>query len=204
MRHGWWRVVLATAAFSLVVPIGFVALPLAALLVATRPAGVASVLAVALATLGAWTLLPAPGDRLGTLEAAFALCAAVAFAGGAVLAPAGRWRQAVRAVLWAAAATLGLAWAAWGGIAWGELHWELTRAATVAAFTAISLVPRLYSVVEPLVRLFSDAAPVLLVLQTLVGLALAWSWHARLEFAPAPVPSMTEGQSPTPIVPSHT
>ena len=201
MRHGWWRLVLATAAFSLVVPIGFVTLPLAALLVATRP-GPAWLLALALAALGAWTLLPAPGDRLGTLEAAFALCAAVAFAGGAVVAPAGRWRQAVRAVLWAGAATLGLAWAAWGGIAWGELHWELTRAATVAAFSAISLVPRLYSVVEPLVRLFSDAAPVLLVLQTLVGLALAWSWHARLEFASAP--SLSEGQSPTPIVPSHT
>ena len=204
MRHGWWRVVLATAAFSLVVPIGFVALPLAALLVATRPAGTASVLALALAALGAWTLLPASGDRLGTLEAAFALSAAVAFAGGAVLAPAGRWRQAVRAVLWAAAATLGLAWAAWGGIAWGELHWELTRAATVAAFTAISLVPRLFSVLEPLVRLFSDAAPGLLVLQTLAGLALAWSWHTRLEFAPAPASSRSEGQSPSPIVPSHT
>src|SRR5207247_1787250 len=123
-----WRLVLGTAAFSLVAPVGFVALPLAALFIATRPApGIAWGVAVALAAFGAWTLLPAPGDRLGTLEAAFALWAAVAFAGGNLLAPVGLWRQSVRALLWAGAATLGLATVAWGGIAWSELHWEATR-----------------------------------------------------------------------------
>jgi len=198
----WWRLVLGTAAFSLVAPVGFVALPLAALLVATRPApAIAWGVAVALAALGAWTLLPAPGDRLGTLAAAFAVCAAVAFAGGNLLAPAGLWRQSLRALLWAGAATLGLATVAWGGIAWSELHWEATRQATVDAFAVIALVPGTFSLMEPLVRLLSGAAPVLLALQTLAGLALAWFWHARLDLATAPVAALADG---TPVLPSHT
>jgi len=198
----WWRLVLGTAAFSLVAPVGFVALPLAALFIATRPApGIAWGVAVALAAFGAWTLLPAPGDRLGTLEAAFALWAAVAFAGGNLLAPVGLWRQSVRALLWAGAATLGLATVAWGGIAWSELHWEATRKATVDAFAVITLMPGAFSLMEPLVRLLSDAAPVILAVETLAGLALAWFWHARLHLATAPVASLARGSS---VLPSHT
>ena len=202
MPRRWWRLLLGTAAFSLVAPVGFVALPLAALLVATRPApAIAWGVAVALAALGAWTLLPAPGDRLGTLAAAFAVCAAVAFAGGNLLAPVGLWRQSLRALLWAGAATLGLATVAWRGIAWSELHWEATRKATVGAFAVIALAPGTFSMMEPLVRLLSSAAPVLLALQTLAGLALAWFWHARLDLAPAPVVALADG---TPVLPSHT
>ncbi len=202
MPRRWWRLVLGTAAFSLVAPVGFVALPLAALLIATRPApGIAWGVAVALAAFGAWTLLPAPGDRLGTLEAAFALWAAVAFAGGNLLAPVGLWRQSVRALLWAGAATLGLATVAWGGIAWSELHWEATRKATVDAFAVITLMPGAFSLMEPLVRLLSDAAPVILAVETLAGLALAWFWHARLDLATAPVASLARGSA---VLPSHT
>jgi len=218
VRRGWWRLVLGTAAFSLVVPIGFVALPLAALLVATRPApSVVRGLALGLAGLGAWTLFPAPGDRLATLQAAFALCAAVAFAGGALLAPVGLWRQAVRALLWAGAATAALAWAAWGGISWSELHWEATRRATVTVFAAIAFVPEAFSVMESLVRLLSNVAPAVLAVETVVGLALAWHWHTRLAAVPltaldrlAAAPpdvaevSLSDGQPGTPVVPNHT
>jgi len=217
VRRGWWRLVLGTAAFSLVVPIGFVALPLAALLVASRPApGVVWGLALGLAGLGAWTLFPAPGDRLAALQAAFALCAAVAFAGGALLAPVGLWRQAVRALLWAVAATAALAWAAWGGIPWSELHWEATRNATVTVFSAIAFVPSAFSAMEALIRLLSDLPPVALALKTVVGLALAWHWHARLAPAllaaldrlAAPAPEARDAslsaQPGSPVVPNHT
>ena len=116
-----------------------------------------------------------------------------------------RWVLGRRCVegrrLWAGAATLGLATVAWGGIAWSELHWEATRQATVDAFAVIALLPGTFSLMEPLVRLLSGAAPVLLALQTLAGLALAWFWHARLDLAPAPVAALADGKT---VLPSHT
>ena len=155
-------------------------------------------------------------SRLATLQAAFALCAAVAFAAGALLAPVGLWRQAVRALLWAGAATAALAWAAWGGIPWSELHWEATRNATVAVFSAIAFVPSAFTAMESLIRLLSDLPPVALALKTVVGLALAWRWHARLASAllaaldrlAAPATEARDAslsaQPGSPVVPNHT
>jgi hypothetical protein len=196
-RPGVWRLTLGTAAFAVVAPIGLAALPLAMLLVATRPRpGYEWAVALGLAALGAWSLVPAPGDRRGTVVAVFALLVAVAFTGGTLLAPVGFLRQAVRAGLWAAAATAVLAWAVWGGLDWRELRWEATRSATVAVFTVVGFVPRLFQVVKPVVRVFGDAAPLWLALQTWAGLAVARGWHGRLAPAPAPAPLAAPAEVP--------
>ena len=69
---------------------------------------------------------------------------------------------------------------------------------------------------EALIRLLSDLPPVALALKTVVGLALAWHWHARLAPAllaaldrlAAPAPEARDAslsaQPGSPVVPNHT
>jgi hypothetical protein len=187
LRAGWWRLVLGTAAFALFAPgaLGLIALPLAALLLAAglqRPRDVAIALLVAATGLGflAWSARDALDAALG----AYALIVAAAFAGGALLAPAGVLRQTLRAMLWGAVGTGALGLAFRGVGFWNELHWSAVRQASSALRLAVQIQPESYSLFEPLVRFFGDAFPGLVALQTFAALALAWQWHARIAAAP--------------------
>lgn len=187
-RGRWWRLVVGTAAFALLAPaaLSLVALPLAALLVA---AGLERLRERATAVLvgGAGFLLLAgvATDPLDAALGAYTLIVAAAFAGGALLAPGGVLRQAVRATLWGIAGTGALGLGLRGSAFWGELHWSAVRQASSAVRFAVQLRPDAYPVFEPMVRFFGEAFPGLVALQTLAALALAWQWHARL--APRPL-----------------
>src|SRR5881394_1599280 len=74
-------------------------------------------------------LLAFPGGRLSAVIAAYTVILAVAFAAGALLAPAPFLRQALRAVSVSGAATALLVQLIWGAAGWGALAWEATREA---------------------------------------------------------------------------
>jgi len=187
VRAGWWRLVLGTAAFALLAPgaLGLVALPLAALLVAAglhRPRDAAIALLVAAIGLAfvAWSAR----DTLAAALGAYALIVAAAFTGGALLAPAGVLRQALRAMLWGAAGTGALGLVLRGTGFWNELHWSAVRQTSSALRVAVQVQPDAYALFEPLVRFFGDAYPGFVALQTFAALAIAWQWHVRLAAAP--------------------
>ena len=76
--------------------------------------------------------------------------------------------------------------------------------------------PSAFTAMESLIRLLSDLPPVALALKTVLGLALAWHWHARLASAllaalhrlAAPATEARDAslsaQPGSPVVPNHT
>jgi predicted membrane protein DUF2232 len=190
-RGQWWRLVLGTITLLLLAPasLGLIALTLAALLVAaggarsrTREGAVAVGAAGIGLAMVVWSSSRA--DPLATALGAYSLLVAVAFAGGATLAPAGVLRQAFRAVCWAVAGVGLLGLVVRGTAFWTELHWSAVRETSNALRVLVPLRPEAYSLFEPLVRFVSQAYPALVVLQTFAGLALAWQWHVRLALVP--------------------
>jgi hypothetical protein len=186
-RARWGRLVAGTVAFSLLAPtaIGLVALPLAALLIAAGLERPRDRMIAGLA--GGSGLLLAAGvatDPLGAALGAYSLIVAAAFAGGALLRPAGMLRQAVRAMLWGVLGTGLLGLAVRGTAFWGELHWSVVRQASSTVRFAVQLRPETYTVFEPMVRFFDEAFPALVALLTLAALTLAWQWHVRLSARP--------------------
>src|SRR6266702_3100350 len=150
-RLSRWRLAVGVLLFAALAPLSLVALPLAALLVAARPA-----------TRGEW----------------------VAFAAGARLSRKGFWPLALRACLYAAAGvTLLVAWSRAGPALWTEVQWEATRDASRAMRYVVEVAPGLYPAFEPAVRLLA-AWPLWLVIESLVGLALAWRSHAVIARTP--------------------
>src|SRR6266571_1613908 len=152
-RLSRWRLAVGVLLFAALAPLSLVALPLAALLVAARPA-----------TRGEWV--------------------AVALAGGARLSRKGFWSLALRACLYAAAGvTVLVAWSRAGPALWTEVQWEATRDASRAMRYVVEVAPGLYPAFEPAVRLLA-AWPLWLVVESLVGLALAWRSHAVIARTP--------------------
>lgn len=190
-RGQWWRLVLGTIVLLPFAPgsLDLVAPTLAALLVAsavgsrrTRELAIAAVLAgLSLAAI-VWSSSKA--DPLARALCTYSLLAAAAFAGGALLAPAGVLRQAFRAVCWAIAGVGLLGLIVRGAAFWTELHWSALRQTSSAFRTIVPLRPDAYPLLEPLVRFMSDAFPAFVILQTFAGLALAWQWHVRLAQVP--------------------
>src|SRR5206468_33658 len=81
---------------------------------------------------------------------------------------------AARACLYAAAGvTVLVAWSRAGPGLWTEVQWEATREASRAMRYVVEVAPGLYPAFEPAVRLLA-AWPLWLVVESLVGLALAW------------------------------
>ena len=191
MGGRWWRLALGTMVLLPLTPgsLDLAALTLAALLLAsgsgahrTRELAIAAVAAgIGLSTV-AW--ISSTADPLATALGVFSLLAAVAFTGGALLAPAGALRQAFRAVCWAVAGVGLLGLAVRGSTFWTELHWSAVRDASGALRTLVPLQPGAYPMFEPLVRLVSQARPGLVILQTFAGLSLAWQWHVRIADVP--------------------
>lgn len=190
-RGQWWRLALGTMVLAPFTPgsLNLVALTLSALLFAagkgarrTREHAIAAVAAgVGLATV-VWS--SSTTDPLATALGAYSLLAAVAFTGGALLAPAGVLRQAFRAACWAVLGVGVLGLIVRGTGFWTELHWSAVRDTSDALRAMVPLQPEAYSLFEPLVRLVSQAYPGLVILQTFAGVALAWQWHVRIAQEP--------------------
>jgi hypothetical protein len=165
-------------------------LPLAALLIAgTDRSGRGLPIGAALATISIGVMLVTGGEgagpnRLAGFTNAYIVLVTAAFIGAVVLKPATLLRQAVRAVLVGGAATALLAQLLWGADGWRALAWEATRDAGLAMRFVVERTPNAFTAYEPVVRFVSLMTPGILVLQTLAGFALAWSWHQRLVTVP--------------------
>lgn len=190
-RGQWWRLVLGTIVLLPFSPgsLDLVAPTLAALLVAAGAGSRRSrehAIAAVLAGLGLAAIIwsSSKADPLARALSTYSLLAAVAFVGGALLAPAGVLRQAFRAVCWAVVGVGLLGLLVRGAGFWTELHWSALRQTSSAFRTIVPLRPDAYPLLEPLVRLMTDAFPAFVILQTFAGLALAWQWHVRLAQVP--------------------
>lgn len=165
--------------FAAVAPVSFVAVPFAALLVASRPASRREWVVAGLAGAAAATLLLAPErGLLDGVARAWIVLVTVAFVTTARLRTAGFWPLALRSCLYAGAGIAVLAPAAAGWAVWRQVEWEATRDASRSMRYVVEIAPRLYPAFEPAVRVVAGSWPVWLVLATLAGLALAWRGHA--------------------------
>ena len=187
-----WGLVFATIAFGLFAfgLLGLVALALAALLLA---AGLSEsrerVIAVLVGGAGLTFILASPAGAFAAALGAYSLMVAAAFAGGALLAPAGLWRQAIRATLWGVVGTAALGRGLRGTRFWAELQWDVSHQASSAVRSVVERWPDSYPMYEPMVHFFGTAFPGLLALETLAALTLAWQWHQRLATAPLGAPA---------------
>ncbi|OLC07678.1 MAG: hypothetical protein AUH34_00930 [Gemmatimonadetes bacterium 13_1_40CM_70_12] len=169
-REGRWRLLLGTAAFVVWAPPSLLGLPLAGLLLATRPRTTAEWgTAGGVGLLSAGLLLLPATDLLTGFVRAYTVLVAAAFVVVTLFAvgEATLLGRAIRAGLIGGVAAVVLARVQLGGSAWDALHWE------------------------PVVRFVSDRVPATLALQTLAGLTLAWQWHrrvARHPLGPPPAP----------------
>jgi hypothetical protein len=162
-----------------------VALPFAGLVAAGRPRSRREWLAVALAGGAGIAVLARPeAGLLDALGRAWSVLISVAFAVGATLRPLRFWPVALRACLYTAAGVALLGPVVAGPAVWQEVQWETTRSASAVVRRAIEIVPGLYPAFEPTVRLLADGWPVWLMLETLIGLALAWRGYARFARGP--------------------
>jgi hypothetical protein len=188
-----WGLMFATFAFGVMAfgLLGLLALAFAALLGAaglSRPRE--RVVAILVGAAGLGLVLSTAADVLDAAVGAYSLIVAAAFAGGALLAPAGVWRQATRATLWGVAATAGLGLALRGSRFWAELQWSVMHQTSSAMRTVVEWRPDSYRIYEPMVHFLSTAFPGLLALQTLAALTLAWQWHQRIATVPLGAPAV--------------
>ncbi len=121
---------------------------------------------------------------LDALGRAWSVLIAAAFTVGATLRPPRFWPLALRTCLYTAAGVAVLGPAVAGPAVWQEVQWEATRGASGVVRRVIEVVPGLYPAFEPTVRLIADGWPVWLMLETLVGLALAWRGYTRFARGP--------------------
>lgn len=190
-RGRGWGLLFATIAFGLLAfgLLGLVALALAALLLASSDARPRErVTALVVGAVGLVFVLATAADPFDAALGAYTLIVAAAFAGGALLAPTGVWRQAIRAILWGVAGTGVLGLAVRGSHFWSELQWNVMHQTSSAVRTVVQRWPDSFPMYEPMVNFFGTAFPGLLVLQTLAALALAWQWHERLASHPLQPP----------------
>lgn len=182
--RGRWRLAVGAIAFVLWAPVSLVGVPLAALLVATRPQGRARSLTIAVAVMAAAFLLGTSGNPLGAMYAAWAVLVAAAFLGGVLLSPAPFWRQATRATALAALALAGLATLLWGSDWLALLRWEATHQAQAATRVVRWMRPDAFAVLDAVARFAGTTFPATLALQAVAGLALAWQLHVRVAEQP--------------------
>ena len=187
-----WGLTFATIGFGVLAfgLLGLLALAFAALLGAaglSRPRE--RVVAILVGAAGLGLVLSTAVDLLDATVGAYSLLVAAAFAGGALLAPAGVWRQAIRATLWGVVATAGLGLALRGSHFWAELQWSVLHQTSSAVRVVVARWPDSYPLYEPMVHFFGTAFPGLLALQSLAALTLAWQWHQRIAATPLGAPA---------------
>jgi hypothetical protein len=165
--------------------LGLLALSLAALLLAAGPTRRWERVLIALLTsVGVLFIVSLAQDPIDAAVGTYSLIVAAAFAGGALVAPGGPMRQALRAMLWGIAGTGALGMLVRGPGFWSELHWSAVRQATTLVGSVIERRPEIAPVFTPFVQFLGDGFPGLLVLGSLAGLALAWQWHVRIAARP--------------------
>lgn len=183
----WWRIALGTLAFLVLAVFtrGLLALTLAALLWGAGPTRwwERSLMAL-LVAVGLVFIIPPTLDPLDAALGTYAVIVAAAFTGGALLAPGGVLRQALRASLWGVAGTGALGLLLRGTAFWQELHWSTVREVTTTVGYLVEQRPELAAFSPGFVQFFADAFPALLVLSTLAALLLAWQWHVRITQRP--------------------
>jgi hypothetical protein len=186
-RGSWWRVVAALVAFLLWAHPSFVGLPYAALLFLVPPVQQDSrapwtfALAgfVGAVSAGLLVLTSADEGRLGAVTSAFIVLVTAAFVLTVLLQPRRFLRMGVRAVLLGMAATLVLVQVIWGTSGIAGLHWEVMRGASGTMRIVVAILPQWFGLYEPAVRIITLSWPIVLGLQGLAGLALAWHLHRR-------------------------
>lgn len=189
-----WRLAVGVLAFATVAPVSLLGLPFAALVVAARPTTRREWLVAALAGGVSVALLATPETGLrDAVTRAWIVLVSVAFAAWAAVRPTGFWALAWRACLYAGAGVAVLANAVGGPGVWAEVQWEATRAASGGMRRVVEVAPSLYPVFEPTVRLLASGWPVVLLLETLAGLALAWWGHQLVARTPLGPPRVAPG-----------
>ena len=197
-RGGLGRLVLAAAAFGLFAPAPLFALPLAALLIASRPETRAErVTAVLAGGISLWWLL-VPGELPEQVVRATAVLSTAAFAAASLATRASFIHRALLA-LGVAAVGVGALFLAhdWS---WGALHWWVQyrtgyatrfalaqlRAASGGPGTAGygALGDQFDAWLNRSVAFVADNFPALVALQVLGGLAIATAWYHRLASRP--------------------
>lgn len=201
-RDQWWPLALGTLAFF-VLPLlplafykggilpafGLLPLSLAALLWAAGPTRWWERSLVGLLVLfGLVFTIPADLMPFDAAIGAYSVVAAAAFAGGALLAPRGVLRLALRAALWGAAGTGALGLLLRGRFFWTEIHWSTVRATTLTVSYMVERQPALAQYSAGIAQFLADALPAVLLLITLAALLLAWQWHVRLSRQPLGLP----------------
>lgn len=184
-RGSWWRVIVALLAFLLWAHPSFVGLPYAALLFLAPPrephAAWAHLLAgfIGVVSAGLLVLTSADGGRLGAVTSAYVVLVTAAFVTLVLLRARSFIRMGVRAVLAGMAGTLLLVQVIWGPSGVGGLRWEVTRAASGTMRIVVAILPQWFGLYEPAVRIITGSWPLVLGLQGLAGLAIAWHLHRR-------------------------
>ncbi len=200
---GLVRVVVGVIAFSLVAPIGLVALPLATLTAASHPrAGRSLLIGIAAAVAAAWWLV-VPGELPGQTVRAAAVIATAAFAVSTVMT---QWSAVHRGLLAAAVAAggLGTGFLAFGW-SWDRLHWWVAyrTAATlrlqlgllwrgarenVLLSPSAALLRQMESAYGSIITGMADLFPATVVLELLAGFVLAVAIHHRIARHPVGTP----------------
>lgn len=187
---------MALLAFMLWAHPSFVGLPYAALLFLAPPAppapqaspaprdsraGWAFALAgfVGALSAGLLVLTSANEGRLGAVTSAFIVLVTAAFVSTQLLHPRRFLRMGVRAVLLGMAATVLLVQIIWGTAGIGGLRWEVMRGASGTMRIVVAILPQWFGLYEPAVRFITLSWPIVLGLQALAGLAIAWQLHRR-------------------------
>ena len=202
-RGGLVRVVVGFIAFSLVAPVGLVALPLATLVAASRPrTGRSLLIGLAAAVAAVWWLV-LPGEFPGQIVRAAAVIATAVFAVSTVMT---RWSAVHRALLAAAVAAggLGTGFLVFGW-SWDRLHWWVAyrTAATlrlqlgalwrgarenVAFAPSAALLRQMESAYASIVSGMADLFPATVALELLAGFVLAVAIHHRIARHPVGTP----------------
>jgi hypothetical protein len=183
----WWRLAGGTIALLLLAPgsLGLVSLSLAALLVAAGLRRPREYVVAALAgALGVLSIAWPPTNPLASAFDAYTVVVASAFTGGALVAPTRVLRQALRATVTGLAAIALLGLVMRGITFWSELHWSVVRQISSALRFMVQVRPESFELFTAVARTLGRAYPVLVILQTLAALGLAWHWHVRFAVAP--------------------
>lgn len=186
--RSWWRLVFGTLGFIVWAPLPLAGLPLAALLLVSRPrTRWAWVTAAVSGGLSVGILLSA-ADMLGRFAAAYVVLVTVAFTTGTLVAPAPVLRQAMRAALLAGLAVAGLAAFVWGPTWWTVLQMQAARQLRHGTQQVLVLLPDTATFADRIIALTSATIPGTLALQAIAGLALAWQWHVVVSDRPLGLP----------------
>ncbi len=206
-HRGLGRLVVAAIAFGILAPPALFALPLAALLLASRPRTAPEFIALALAGGVALWWLMAAGDLPDQLLRAAALFAAIVFTVTSLRTRATVTHRALHAVTVAAAGVAGLIvllGTSWGEIRWWVAHrtgmtargiigmlWTATPSGSTGADSTAaehSTLQQFQTGLADLVPLIADYYPAIVAAQLVVGLVLATAICQRVATRPIGIP----------------